>query len=103
MMTSKIRAWVTSVFIVYSLCVYALLFTLNLSIPRWLENVITILAIPIFGLIAPWMDLLRNIGLTEGEWIRMPTFTGYLLIIFLYATAFYMFWGFIVLIKRRFW
>lgn len=61
-----------------------------------------VLAIPIFWLIAPWMNLLRNIGLTEGEWIIMPTFTGYLLIISLYAVALYIFLAIIAWARRRF-
>ena len=87
---NKTIIWMIGIFTGYSLVVYALLYMLNFFHPAWIERIISILAMPIFLLIAPWMDSFRNLGLTEGEWVVMPTFTGYLLIIFLYAVALYI-------------
>jgi len=94
--------WIIGVFISYSLVVYALLFLLNFFRSTWIESIISMLAKPIFFLVAPWMDLLRSFGLTEGEWVVMPTFTGYLLCIISYAVALYILLVVIGWVKRCF-
>ncbi len=40
-------------------------------------KIIGFLAIPIWVLISPWMELLGTLGMVEGEWIRAPSFLGY--------------------------
>jgi hypothetical protein len=85
----KITAWIVGIFVAYSLGAYASLYLLNRVIPAWAENLIVTIALPLQLLFTPWMELLRNAGLTEGEWIRTPTVGGFLLIIAVYALALY--------------
>lgn len=76
-------------FVAYSLGAYASLYLLNRVIPAWAENLIVTIALPLQLLFAPWMELLRNAGLTEGEWIRTPSLGGFLLVIAVYALLLY--------------
>ncbi|MCK5581759.1 MAG: hypothetical protein KAJ18_10870 [Candidatus Omnitrophica bacterium] len=103
MVKQKVKVWITAGFVAYAVLVYALIFLISLTIPGWMESVIGVLAIPVFWLIAPWMDLLRRMGLTEGEWIVAPSFAGYMLVVIVYAALLYVglmavSWG-----LKRFW
>jgi hypothetical protein len=78
------------VFAFYCISAYLVLFALNLQLPRVLENVIVWYALPLQAISMPWMGLLQSIGLTEGEWLRAPSFAGVLLLTFGYTFLLYI-------------
>jgi hypothetical protein len=88
-------------FVAYSLGAYLSLYLLNRVIPAWAENLIVTIALPLQLLFAPWMEVLRNAGLTEGEWIRAPSLGGFLLVIAVYALVLYLLiWAIYLYIRR---
>lgn len=80
---------VCSLFAFYCISAYLALFALNLQLPRVLENAIVWYALPLQAISIPWMGLLQDIGLTEGEWVRAPSPAGVLLITGSYTILLY--------------
>lgn len=78
------------VFAVYCISSYLSIYALNLEIPRVLENAIVLYALPLQAISMPWIGLLQNIGLTEGQWVRAPSFAGVLLLTFGYTFLLYI-------------
>jgi len=76
---------IVSSFIVYSLSAYGLLHCLNFDLPRWLESTIVIIASPLQCLFLPWINLLSDWGLTQGQWVRTPDFLGVIMVVFIYS------------------
>ena len=81
---------ICGLFSFYCLSAYLIQYALNLSLPPILESVIVWYAVPLYGLSLPWIGLLKDIGLTEGEWIRAPSFAGILILTGGYTLALYV-------------
>jgi len=98
---NKTTYWIVITYVGYSLGAYALLFLLNKEIPVWVESLIVILALPLQLLFTPWIELLHSIGLTEGEWIKAPTLSGFLLVTAIHAVVLYaLLWAIVSIIRR---
>ena len=89
------------VFVGYGVAAYCLLYLLNRDTPIVLENAIVMLAFPLQLLVAPWMDLLHGLGLTEGEWVKVPSIGGFVFVILFYALVLYVILWLIVMFLRN--
>lgn len=80
------------IFILYGYLAPALLYLPGFwEIPNWLEQALLGFALPLWLLIMPWMDVLQSWHLTaEAAWFRVPTLTGFTLVLLAYTALYYV-------------
>lgn len=85
--------WIIISFSGYAVSVSALMLLLRFissPIPEWVEKISLVFAAPLIILSIPWTPFLRENGLTEGEWIRLPTPLGFLVVGLIYTSLLYV-------------
>ena len=98
---SKHIIWIVSACMGYFLGAYGLLYLINFDLPRWLENTLVIIATPLQLLCLPWIDLLSQWGLTEGQWVQAPSLPGLILVMVFYALLVGILAGFVIRLYKR--
>jgi hypothetical protein len=70
-----------------------LLYLLNLGVPAWIEQAISIFAAPAAFSLLVWNPVLKDLGLASGEWIVAPSFPAFLFIVSAYSLlVFFVSW-----------
>jgi hypothetical protein len=62
---------------------------LNLGLPMWLEQLVSLLGTPALILLTAWNPLLKRLGMVSGEWITLPSALGCIVLMILYAVLAY--------------
>ena len=72
-------------FLAYFLLVPLALWSINLGLPRALEIAVSVFIAPGAFAAQPLIPLLKMLGLTTGEWVRLPSLMGWLILSLGYA------------------
>lgn len=58
------------------------------ALPKWVEAIyVALFIVPVLILCKPWYPLLSQWGLMQGEWIRLPSPLGVILVFGIYTLA----------------
>jgi len=57
----------------------------NVGVPRWLEQVLSLLVAPAVLLMGLWDPLLKRLGWSKGEWFAVPSAAGFVALTLFYA------------------
>lgn len=63
----------------------ALVASFNLGLPAWLEIPLSVVVAPAAFAILVVTPVLRELGLTSGEWYVLPSLLGFVLVVAFYA------------------
>ena len=74
----------------YFLTAAGLMSLLNRGVSGWLEQIISAFSAPAMIGLLVWNPLLRRLGLTDGEWIRIPSPWAFVVIVAFYALLAYL-------------
>ena len=70
------------IFFLYGLTIYFSQLVLSIYSPSAsFEILISWAAAPLQILVFPWLDLLETMNMTEGDWIKAPTFLGLIIVL----------------------
>lgn len=58
---------------------------LNAGVPMWLEQALSLAALPGILSMTIWMPVLRRLGHVDGEWIMGPSFAAYVVLSIAYV------------------
>ena len=72
-------------FLAYFLLVPLALWSINLGLPHALEVAVSVFIAPAAFAAQPFLPLLKTLGLTTGEWIRLPSLMGWIILSLIYA------------------
>ena len=73
------------ILIVYFILAPLAIWSINLEVPPAVETGLSIFAAPAAFAALPWIPVLQPLGLTEGEWIRLPTLLGWVFVSLFYS------------------
>lgn len=70
----------------YFCCAAVIVASFNFGLPPWLEIPLSVMVAPAAFAILMVTPLLREVGLTSGEWYVLPSLSGFLLVVAFYAS-----------------